>query len=325
MRLLRPLRSVALAVLIVLLGGWLIGYFALRASLPRLEGNITAAQLTAPASIERDAEGTPVLRARSRADLAFATGFAHAQDRFFQMDLMRRAAAGEMAELLGAAVLDTDRKLRVHGFRRVAREVVAAATQNDRALLDAYAAGVNFALSQASVKPWEYLLLRARPAAWKAEDSVLAAFSMYLNLNDSSGLEELARLQLHDALPPEMFAFLAPLGTEWDAPIAGGTIRSAAIPGPDVFDLRNGATRTAALSAPRLDGTVEEKTFVGSNSWAVAGSHTVDKGALLANDMHLGIRVPNTWYRARLEWPDAADAASPHEATVPWSKAPAGT
>lgn len=300
MRLLRPLRSVALAVLIVLVVGWLAGYLALRASLPRVDGNITAVQVTAPASIERDAEGTPVLRAHTRADLAFATGFAHAQDRYFQMDLMRRAAAGEMAELLGTVVLDADRKLRVHGFRRVAREVVAAATANDRALLDAYAAGVNSALSQARAKPWEYLLLRAKPTPWQPEDSVLVAFSMYLNLNDSSGTEELARLQLHDALPLAMFAFLSPLGTEWDAPIAGGTIRSASIPGPDVFDLRNGAARTAALAAPRIEGTMEEKTFSGSNSWAVAGSRTVDKGALLANDMHLGLRLPHVWYHARM-------------------------
>ncbi|MDY6945406.1 MAG: penicillin acylase family protein [Pseudomonadota bacterium] len=299
MRVLRPLRIVALAVLILLVGGWLIGFFVLRASLPRLEGNVSA-QVSAPASIERDAEGTPVLRARSRPDLAFATGLAHAQDRYFQMDLMRRAAAGEMAELLGAAVLESDRKLRLHGFRRVAREVVAAATANDRALLDAYAAGVNFALSQAGAKPWEYLVLRAQPARWQPEDSVLVAFSMYLNLNDSTGTEELTRLQLQDALPPAMFAFLSPLGTEWDAPIAGGTIRSAAIPGPDVVDLRHGMARITALSAPRIDGTMEEKTVVGSNSWAVAGSHTVDKGALLANDMHLGLRLPHVWYRARM-------------------------
>ncbi|MBM0107940.1 penicillin acylase family protein [Steroidobacter sp. S1-65] len=300
MRLLRPLRNVALAVLIVLVIGVLAGYFALRASLPRLDGNITAAQVSAPASIERDGEGTPVLRASTRSDLAYATGFAHAQDRYFQMDLMRRAAAGEMAELLGPAVLEADRKLRVHGFRQVAREVLAAATENDRALIEAYAAGANFALSEARAKPWEYLLLGEQPAPWQPEDSVLVAFSMYLNLNDSSGADELARLQLYEALPPTMFAFLAPLGTEWDAPIAGGTIRSATIPSADIFDLRTGAARAAALSAPRTDGTMEEKTFVGSNSWAVAGSHTVDKAALLANDMHLGLRLPHVWYRARM-------------------------
>jgi penicillin amidase len=300
MRLLRPLRVVGLALLIVLAVGGLIGYWALHASLPKLDGNISDARISAPAVIERDAEGTPVLRARNRADLAFATGFAHAQDRYFQMDLMRRAAAGEMAELLGASVLDMDRKLRVHGFRRVAREVVVAATANDRALLDAYSAGVNFALSQATAKSWEYLLLGEQPAPWLPEDSVLAAFSMYLNLNDSSGSEEVTRLQLRDALPPAMFAFIAPLGTEWDAPIAGGTIRSATIPGPDVFDLREGASRTAALTAPRTAGTMEEKMYVGSNSWAVAGSHTADKRALLANDMHLGLRLPHVWYRARM-------------------------
>ncbi|MBL8270723.1 penicillin acylase family protein [Steroidobacter sp.] len=300
MRLLRPLRVVALAVLIVLVGGLLAGYLALHASLPQIEGNVSTAAVSAPASIERDAEGTPVLRATTRADLAFATGFAHAQDRFFQMDLMRRAAAGEMSELLGAAVLDTDRKLRIHGFRRVAREVVAASTANDRVLLDAYAAGANSALAQAGAKPWEYLLLRAQPAPWTPEDSILVAFSMYLNLNDSSGLEELARSQLRDALPAPMFTFLSPLGTEWDAPIAGGTIRSAAIPGPDIFDLRNGAARSAALSAPRSAGTMEEKVYFGSNSWAVAGTHTANKGALLANDMHLGLRLPHVWYRARM-------------------------
>jgi penicillin amidase len=300
MRLLRPLRVVGLALLIVLIVGGLIGYFALRASLPQLDGTIANARISAAAAIERDAEGTPVIRAGNRADLAFATGFAHAQDRYFQMDLMRRAAAGEMAELLGSSVLDMDRKLRVHGFRHVAREVIAAATPGDRALLDAYSAGVNFALSQASAKPWEYLLLGAKPAPWLPEDSVLAAFSMYLNLNDSTGSEELTRLQLRDALPPAMFAFLAPLGTEWDAPMQGGTIRSATIPGPDVFDLREGAARSAALSAPRTMDSMEEKVYVGSNSWAVAGTHTADQGALLANDMHLGLRLPHVWYRARL-------------------------
>ncbi len=300
MRLLRPLRVVGLALLIVLIVGGLIGYFALRASLPRLDGNISNARISQPAAIERDAEGTPVIRAGTRADLAFATGFAHAQDRYFQMDLMRRAAAGEMAELLGTSVLDMDRKLRVHGFRRVAREVLAAAPAKDRALLDAYSAGVNFALSEATAKPWEYLLLGAKPAPWLPEDSLLVAFSMYLNLNDSTGSEELSRLQLRDALPPAMFAFLAPLGTEWDAPMAGGTIRSATIPGPDVFDLRDGAARSAALSAPRTTGTMEEKVYVGSNSWAVASSHTADRGALLANDMHLGLRLPHVWYRARM-------------------------
>src|SRR5688500_11472530 len=184
MRFLWLLRNVAIGVVVLLVLSFLAGYLMLRASLPQIDVEITAHQLSSPASIERDAEGTPLIRARSRTDLAFATGVAHAQDRYFQMDLMRRVAAGEMSELLGASLLDTDRKLRVHGFRRVAGEVMAAATANDRGLIDAYTAGVNLALSEASAKPWEYLLLRAKPAPWRAEDSILVAFSMYLNLND---------------------------------------------------------------------------------------------------------------------------------------------
>ena len=300
-RLLRTVAVVGVAVLIVGLLGFLGAYFALRASLPEIDGEIVAGELlTAPATIERDAEGTPVIRARTRGDLAFATGFAHAQDRYFQMDLMRRAAAGEMAELLGPAVLETDRSLRVHGFRHVAREVLAAASAGDRELLDAYAAGVNFALAEADARPWEYLLLGTDPAPWHPEDSMLVAFSMYLNLNDSTGAEELARAQLREVLPPAMFAFIAPLGTEWDAPMTGGTIRPAPIPSAEVFTLRDGEARAAALTTPRTVGPLEERTFVGSNSWAVAGTRASNDSALLANDMHLGLRLPHVWYHSRM-------------------------
>lgn len=288
---------VAIAILVVAIIGV---YLAIHASVPRIDGKIVAKQLTSPATIERDADGTPVIRAKSRVDLAFATGFTHAQDRYFQMDLMRRAAAGELAQLLGAAVLDTDRKLRMHGFRHVARQVIATSPDGDRELLNAYAAGVNFALEKASAKPWEYSLLRTEPAPWLPEDSMLVAFSMYLNLNDSSGGEELANAQLREVLPPAMFAFITPLGTEWDAPMEGGTIRPAPIPGPEIFSLRTESASNAALTAPPSGVPLEEKTFVGSNSWAVAGTHTADSAALLANDMHLGLRLPHVWYHARM-------------------------
>ena len=296
----RVLRYVAVAVVAILVVGAASVYFALRASLPRLDGVVNAPRLHATASIERDNEGTPTLRAGSRRDLAFATGYAHAQDRFFQMDLMRRAAAGELAELLGPALVDTDRKLRIHAFRKVAGQVVEQATASEREVLDAYVAGVNLALTQASARPWEYMVLRSQPAAWRSEDSLLVAFSMYLNLNDSSGEEELARAQLRETLPPELFAFLHPLGTEWDAPVVGGTWRVAPVPGSDVIDLRAGAARVAALAAPVSADPLHEKLMVGSNSWAVAGTHARKGGALLANDMHLPLRLPHVWYRARL-------------------------
>ena len=284
-------------ILVLLLCVLVTGWWLLRASLPQLDG--TVAKLGTTASIERDAAGTPTIRAATRRELAFATGYAHAQDRFFQMDLMRRAAAGELAALLGASVVDTDKHLRIHHFRHVAQQVLEQMPQSDRELLDAYAAGVNAGLDALAVRPWEYLVLRSRPAHWMPQDSLLAAFSMYLSLNDPSGKDELARSQLRETLPAPLFDFLYPLGTQWDAPLVGGSWRGPDIPGPDIVDLRN-ATHGAVLTMRSSKAAIEERSLPGSNSWAVAGTHAANGHAMLANDMHLGLRLPNVWYRARL-------------------------
>src|SRR5262245_35222858 len=245
----RPLRIAsytALAIATLAVVAALAVYLTLHASLPQIDGDVTAPTLEARATIARDEQGTPTIRATSRRDLAFATGYAHGQDRFFQMDLMRRAAAGELAELLGNPVLELDEKYRIHDFRRIARAIVQDSAAVDRELLDAYTAGVNFALTKAGARPWEYTLLRSEPAPWRVEDSVLVAFSMYLNLNDSSGAEERARAQLSEVLPRQLYHFLYPLGTEWDAPIRGGTVQTPEIPGADIFSLRSADARSAA-------------------------------------------------------------------------------
>ena len=300
----RPLRIVgysSLAAVSLVALACLAVYLTLRASLPRLDGEVAVPTLKAPATIARDALGTPTIRAASRRDLAFATGYAHGQDRYFQMDLMRRMAAGELAELLGKPLIEMDARFRIHGFRRIAFSIVHDSTAVDRELLEAYTAGVNQALSNAGARPWEYSLLRTDPVPWRVEDSVLVAFSMYLNLNDSSGEGEVARARLREVLPPQLFDFLHPLGTEWDAPIVGGKWQVAPIPGAEIFDLRSATeARTAALNTPPSTGMLEEGPFVGSNSWAVAGTHAAGNGALLANDMHLSLRLPHIWYRARL-------------------------
>jgi penicillin G amidase len=299
----RPLRIAsytALAIATLAIVAAVAVYLTLRASLPQIDGEVTAPTLAAGATIARDEQGTPTIRATSRRDLAFATGYAHGQDRFFQMDLMRRAAAGELAELLGKPVLELDEKYRIHDFRRIARAIVKDSPALDRELLDAYTAGVNLALTNAGARPWEYTLLRSEPAPWRVEDSVLVAFSMYLNLNDSSGAEELARAQLSATLPRPLYHFLYPLGTEWDAPIVGSSVQTPAIPGADVFTLRSTAARTAALNTLPSPGAMQDEPFVGSNGWAVAGARTRDNAALLASDMHLTLRLPHIWYRARL-------------------------
>jgi penicillin amidase len=114
---------------------------------------------------------------------------------------------------------------------------------------------------------------------------------------------------MHDTLPPALFDFLAPRGTEWDAPLVGPVLAMAALPGPEVFDLRprEGVARSAPW-APRAAADPFDLPPAGSNNWAVAGAFTADGGAILANDMHLGLQVPNIWYRAAFAWPEAGAA-----------------
>jgi penicillin amidase len=272
-------------------------------SLPQLDGEVQTSGIAANVVVERDNLGIPTIHAANRRDLAFATGFIHAQDRIFQMDLLRRNSAGELAEIVGPAALDADRRVRVHRFRDVARRVVAASDAQDRELLTAYAAGVNAGVAALHKKPFEYLLLGETPAPWKAEDSALVMFSMYLDLQGEDYGDEAKLGLMHDLLPKPLFEFLAPRGTEWDAPIQGEAFKVAPIPGPDMFDTRKPNLVARQLLLPPGQFTETSTCHVGSNNWAVSGKRTADGRALLANDMHLGIRVPHIWYRASLVWP----------------------
>jgi penicillin amidase len=303
-------------LLLVLLGGGLWLRQRVAASLPQLRGELAIPGLQAPVAVERDALGVPTLRAATRLDAARALGFVHAQDRFFQMDLLRRAAAGELAELMGPDLVPHDQERRQHGFRSQAARILAAMTTPRRTLLEAYAAGVNAGLKSLGDKPFEYILLRAEPRPWRAEDSLLAVYAMYFDLHDWRAEVESDLGQIHDRVPAQIFGFVEPMGTEWDAPLVGDAFPTPSIPGPDVLDLRKPQPAKAAmLSRPRAEGTLPGWTDskdlfgTGSNSWAVSGAHTADGHALLADDMHLGIDVPNTWYRASWTWrePDGTE------------------
>lgn len=154
-------------VLVILLAAAAAGAIWVRgrldASLPLLDGQHALTGLAARVSITRDALGIPTITATSREDLARATGFVHAQDRFFQMDLARRRAAGELAELVGARALTVDRQTRLHRFRAVARRAVASASERDRRLLSAYTAGVNAGLAALGERPFEYFCCDSSP------------------------------------------------------------------------------------------------------------------------------------------------------------------
>jgi penicillin amidase len=321
---------------VVVVGLTATGWWLLRGSLPQLDGraSLAAAGPRAEVAIERDADGIVTVRGADHGDVAYGLGYAHAQDRFFQMDLARRLAAGELAALLGASVSEQDRRARIFRLRAVARRVIADATPVQRAWIEAYAAGVNAGLESLDVRPWEYLLLRQKPAAWRAEDSVLVIHSMWWFLQYQALIDDIPRHEIASRIEQRVAAasrdeadstqaatvlqFLFPRGDEWDAPNfqtlaeqtaanGGAPYAAPAVPTPDLLDLRDvemrsvksgvEAKRAAALSA---DGW-REQGLPGSNAWAVAGQHTRSGAALIAGDMHLGLRVPTTWYRARLQ------------------------
>ena len=284
-----------LALLAVLagIGGW----WLLRRSLPALDGEAALPGLSAAVTVERDALGVPTIRAATRVDAARALGYLHAQDRFFQMDLLRRSAAGELAELIGGAAVGLDRSARMHGFRKLAGQVLAQAPPEQRRLVEAYAKGVNAGFAALRARPFEYWLLRSRPRPWQPEDSVLAGYAVVLDLQDELGHYERIVAAVHDTCPTALFEFLAPRGTSGDAALDGSTFAPAPLPGPETIDLRK--QRTTMALPPGRSGDVAAS---GSNAFALPGGRTAGGGALLASDTHLALRVPNIWYRASLVW-----------------------
>jgi penicillin amidase len=284
-----------LVLLAAAAAGW--GWWQLRGSLPVLDGDLPVAGLTAPVTITRDSLGVPTIAGTARTDVARATGFLHAQDRFFQMDILRRRGAGELSELFGAAAVELDKSARLHGFRRLAAQVIAQATPAEQSVLAAYTAGVNAGLAALPKAPWEYLVLRATPQPWREADSLLCVYAMWFDLQDYTGAFELNREALRSALGQAGLDFLAPPGNAWDAALDGSKFPPAPLP---PLRFLPAAPPAAGLATAEPVG----RRVVGSNAFALSGAHTATGAALLANDMHLDLNLPHIWYRAVLQWTD---------------------
>ncbi|MQA40869.1 penicillin acylase family protein [Rugamonas aquatica] len=298
----RVVVGVVVLVLLVVAAAWLY----LRASLAQLDGSLKTAGLESGATVARDEHGVPLISGGSRLDVAYATGFVHAQERYFQMDLLRRVAAGELSELFGSRALALDKSHRLHRFRARAELVLKTMPAADRALLDRYVAGVNAGLDKLSVKPFEYSLIGMPPRAWAPADSLLVIWAMYFDLQGSLEPRELARGWFRDHTTDEQRAFLSPESTQWDAPLDAQTIAAAdiAIPAaPPEWWGKPKPEDDAARTGPKVAGA-EFLNTVGSNNWAVAGARSDTGGAIVSNDMHLGIQLPAIWYRAALQFPD---------------------
>ena len=310
------IRVVLWLILIVLLvagGALAYAYFAARSALPQLDGSLQVKGLSSAVKVTRDGHGVPAIEAATLEDLFFAQGYVTAQDRLWQMDVMRRFGAGELSEILGEGTLKVDREQRILGLRAAAKKSLALASPRDRSYFDAYARGVNaFIDAHGRSLPIEFRILNYRPKPWQSEDSIVIANQMVKDLNYYTFPETLSREKILAKVGPELAADLYVNRSWHDRP-------------PTVMreDLNDQDNQTDSddedddddagpdNSVTRQEGAAEilaQRAFEhsreavnGSNDWVVSGAHTVTGKPLLSNDMHLGHQMPNLWYEAHLK------------------------
>jgi penicillin amidase len=271
--------------------------------------------LSGPVDIGFDTDGIPRIHAANATDAAAAMGFVHARDRMLQMELMRRAASGRLSEIAGPATLATDRLMLMHGLRRRAVADYPTLPAETRAMLEAYARGVNAWIAERGRFSAPEFLYLGRPQPWEPADSLLWGEIMGLSLS-LNWRTELSRQSLAGHVPQQSIDEL------WPPATSEGRPEAALAPA-----LSRIASELAAV-LPRFPApyTLPETA---SNEWAVDGRHTATGAPLLAGDPHLAFGFPGIWYLARIETPDGvlAGATAPgvpflvlgHNGQIAWT------
>lgn len=303
--------------------------------LPQLDGTVSLPGLQQEVTVGRDAWGVPHIRAASLEDLAQAQGYVMAQDRLWQMDLLRRVARGRLSEILGPLTLPVDKEFRTYGFSRAADRDATLLDPESLRLMEAYARGVNkFIEHHRNNLPLEFSLLRYTPEPWRPSDTLAISAYMYRTLTNTWETE-LHRAAVAERAGSEhardLFSQVAPMDHfvigDPDVPNDGSQRSST---GPDdedddddlvpdtVLKANRGLSDGTAVpdSAPDLGSALSRSvlTFLeespeairrglGSNNWVVSGAHTATGKPLLANDTHLDLSIPPIWYEIHLTAP----------------------
>lgn len=324
-------------VAITLLAAIAVGgaYVYLRRSLPQLDGTTTIAGISAPIDIVRDADAIPHIFAANKLDGLFGLGYVHAQDRLWEMEFQRRIGFGRLSEVLGAATLPQDRFLRTVGFGRAARTAWASTPDWAKQQVNAYVAGVNAFISahHGSQLPPEFSLLRFEPEPWTGPDVVVWVKMMAWDLSGNYSFEllrhDLIRAvgeeRMHQLMPPyavDGLSILSKLSTTEDTVDRGNktkpgvtsvstvsSVVASSVVARSVVASSGTESWSRALIGSLADGDPIVRDFLlggssteglGSNNWVVDGTLTASGKPLLANDPHLGTRLPSTWYLAHI-------------------------
>ncbi|MGB2643372.1 MAG: penicillin acylase family protein [Candidatus Acidiferrum sp.] len=333
MRIIVRLLFWTLAILVVAAG--LVAWWLIYRPLPQLDGTISLPGLQKEVIVKRDQWGVPHIRAASLEDAVEAQGYVMAQDRLWQLDLMRRASRGQLSEIVGPLALKSDRQFRIYGFSRIAEREYAAMDKDSRALMEAYARGVNDFIDQHQKNlPLEFSLLNYKPQPWKPSDSLVIAGYMYQTLTDTWE-RELDRAKVEERVgadrSKDLFSEDSPMDhfvvgdpnvpndgskasrairrreDDEDEDLPTDTILKASSHGAGVPEPETFADITSALW-PSIQSYLEEtqseiRQGLGSNNWVVNGAHTATGKPILANDTHLELSIPPIWYEIHLTAP----------------------
>jgi penicillin amidase len=313
MRILRKvLKGLGIVALVLAVGVLAWAAWLVRRAWPQTAGEAVAAGLAAPVSVVRDTWGVPQIYAANEHDLFFAQGYVHAQDRLWQMEFDRRVSSGRLAELLGPGLVPTDRYVRTIGIRRAAERDWRRLDSATRALLAAYAEGVNaFVASHRGRLPVEFSLFGIEPDAWTPVDSLawgtMTAYSLSQNavmelmrmrlaarLGDAAAARLMPPYEGPVILPPAAGAAMGAMGA------MGAVAPRAAAAAPALpfgfLGLGAGRPRRGQAEAVLAGLFGPPSSALGSNAWVVHGSRTASGRPLLANDTHLGLGMPSVWY-----------------------------